>query len=36
MHSQQPMVRQFMQGEPDGPVPFHFPAVDYATDLLGN
>jgi len=36
MHSQQPMVRQFMQGEPDGPVPFHFPAADYATDLLGN
>lgn len=35
MNSQQPMVRQFMQGEPDGPVPFHFPAVDLATDLLG-
>ncbi len=27
-------VRQFMQGLPDGPVPFHYPAADYATDLL--
>ncbi len=23
-------VRQFMHGEPDGPVPFHYPAPDYA------
>ncbi len=23
-------VRQFMRGEPDGPVPFHYPAPDYA------
>ena len=27
-------VRQFMQGLPDGPVPFHYPAPDYADDLL--
>ena len=30
-----PWIRQFMHGEPDGPVPFHFPAPDYADDLLG-
>jgi len=29
-----PQVRQFMQGLPDGPVPFHFPAGDYAADLM--
>lgn len=28
-------VRQFMQGLPDGPVPFHHPAQDYADDLWG-
>ncbi|MBR9827225.1 MAG: ATP-binding cassette domain-containing protein [Oceanospirillales bacterium] len=27
-------VRQFMQGLPDGPVPFHFKAPDYYQDLL--
>lgn len=27
-------VRQFMNGLPDGPVPFHYPAPDYATQLL--
>jgi len=27
-------VRQFMQGLPDGPVPFHYPATDYREDLL--
>jgi phospholipid/cholesterol/gamma-HCH transport system ATP-binding protein len=27
-------VQQFMKGLPDGPVPFHFPARDYAEDLL--
>ena len=26
-------VSQFMQGSPDGPVPFHFPADDYMADL---
>jgi phospholipid/cholesterol/gamma-HCH transport system ATP-binding protein len=28
-------VRQFMQGLPDGPVPFHYPAQDYRNDLWG-
>jgi len=32
---QSPRVRQFIQGMPDGPVPFHFPALDYAEELLG-
>lgn len=29
-----PLVRQFMDGLPDGPVPFHYPAPDLADDLL--
>jgi phospholipid/cholesterol/gamma-HCH transport system ATP-binding protein len=29
-----PAVRQFMQGDADGPVPFHYPAADYDTELL--
>jgi phospholipid/cholesterol/gamma-HCH transport system ATP-binding protein len=29
-----PAVRQFMQGDADGPVPFHYPAGDYAAELL--
>lgn len=29
-------VQQFMQGLPDGPVPFHFPSNDYARELLVN
>jgi len=33
--SDSPKVRQFLQGLPDGPVPFHFPAKDYQQDLLG-
>jgi len=33
--SASPWIRQFMHGEADGPVPFHFPAPDYAQDLLG-
>ena len=28
-------VRQFMTGAADGPVPFHYPAADYATQLFG-
>lgn len=28
-------VKQFIEGLPDGPVPFHYPAPDYADDLLG-
>ncbi len=35
MDSDNPRVRQFMQGIPDGPVPFHFPAANYRDDLLG-
>jgi phospholipid/cholesterol/gamma-HCH transport system ATP-binding protein len=30
-----PMVHQFMHGEPDGPVPFHYPADDIGYDVLG-
>ena len=32
--STSPWVQQFLQGKSDGPVPFHFPAVDYVDDLL--
>ena len=35
MNSANPRIRQFMQGIPDGPVPFHFPAPDYREQLLG-
>ena len=35
MASDDPRVKQFMQGIPDGPVPFHFPAANYRDDLLG-
>ncbi len=28
-------VQQFLQGLPDGPVPFHYPAPAYLDDLLG-
>ncbi|QZI69836.1 ATP-binding cassette domain-containing protein [Pseudomonas protegens] len=35
MDSDNPRIRQFMKGDPDGPVPFHFPATDYRADLLG-
>jgi phospholipid/cholesterol/gamma-HCH transport system ATP-binding protein len=28
------LVRQFINGLPDGPVPFHYPASDYEQDLL--
>ena len=30
-----PQVRQFINGEADGPVPFRYPAGDYLTDLVG-
>ncbi len=33
---QDPRVSQFVHGEPDGPVPFHYPAVDYFTDILSS
>jgi phospholipid/cholesterol/gamma-HCH transport system ATP-binding protein len=32
--SDQEVVRQFVEGLPDGPVPFHFPARPLAEDLL--
>lgn len=32
--SDDPLVRQFLDGLPDGPVPFHYPAGDLATQLL--
>ncbi len=35
MNSDNPRIRQFMTGEPDGPVPFHYPAPDFREDLLG-
>src|SRR6185503_10134405 len=31
--SELPYVRQFVQGENDGPVPFHYPARPYAADV---
>jgi len=30
-----PIVQQFMTGMADGPVPFHYPGPDYASQLLG-
>ncbi len=33
MASVDPQVRQFLRGEPDGPVPFHYPAPPLAKDL---
>lgn len=32
--STQPQINQFMHGEADGPVPFHYPAKTYLEDLL--
>ncbi len=32
--SQHPLVKQFMTGQPDGPVPFHYPAADISSELL--
>jgi phospholipid/cholesterol/gamma-HCH transport system ATP-binding protein len=29
-----PFVHQFVHAEPDGPVPFHYPATDYRATLL--
>ena len=34
LNSDDPRVRQFIRGLPDGPVPFHYPAPDYRADLL--
>jgi phospholipid/cholesterol/gamma-HCH transport system ATP-binding protein len=33
MNSEDPRLRQFLQGLPDGPVPFHYPAPAYRHDL---
>ncbi len=35
MRSDDPWVRQFLHGLPDGPVPFHYPAPPLADELLG-
>ena len=32
-HSKIPFVHQFVHGEADGPVPFHYPSTPYAQDL---
>lgn len=32
--TQNPEARQFLQGLPDGVVPFHYPAIDYTEDLF--
>jgi phospholipid/cholesterol/gamma-HCH transport system ATP-binding protein len=31
--SSEPFVDQFVQGKPDGPIPFHYPAPGYGADL---
>ena len=33
LNSDDPQLRQFMHGLVDGPVPFHYPAPDYRSDL---
>jgi phospholipid/cholesterol/gamma-HCH transport system ATP-binding protein len=32
--SAHPFIKQFVNGNADGPVPFHYPAPDYASNLL--
>jgi phospholipid/cholesterol/gamma-HCH transport system ATP-binding protein len=32
-NSREPFVHQFVFGEMDGPVPFHYPGAAYARDL---
>jgi len=32
-HTTDPFVRQFVDGQPDGPVPFHYPARSYEEQL---
>ncbi|WP_299879371.1 ABC transporter ATP-binding protein [uncultured Cocleimonas sp.] len=34
MNSDSEFVQQFVNGKPDGPMPFHYPAGDYTQDLL--
>src|SRR5690606_13988824 len=33
-NSDSPLVQQFLQGQADGPVPFHYPATDLKQQLL--
>jgi len=35
-NSESEWVQQFLNGRPDGPAKFHYPASDYAEDLLAN
>ncbi len=35
-HTSSDQARQFLQGLPDGPVHFHYPAPNYRQDLFGN
>ena len=35
-NSDSPLVQQFLQGNADGPVPFHFPAESLSSQLLGD
>lgn len=35
-NSEHPLVRQFLDGQPDGPVPFHYPAPELTDQLLGS
>ena len=30
------LVKQFVQGDSDGPVPFHYPAPNYQDELIGS
>ncbi len=34
LQQQSPLVKQFVDGESDGPVPFHFPAAPYRDELI--
>lgn len=34
LQHESPLVQQFLQGQADGPVPFHFKAADYAQELM--
>lgn len=36
LSSQNPMVVQFLSGNADGPVRFHYPAKDYAEELFND
>jgi phospholipid/cholesterol/gamma-HCH transport system ATP-binding protein len=33
LQSELPFVHQFVHAEKDGPVPFHYPAADYRSQL---